>query len=269
MSKIFSAQNWNSLSEQYQCAEPFPSICIDNFLTEEFATRVASAYPEYEDAKKVGREFNATNESLKVQITEPPLFPSPVAELSDALSSKEFIEIMSKLSGIESLVWDPSFVGGGMHLTKSSGLLDVHVDFNFESKLDLFRRINILIYLNPVWDKTWGGEVELWDKEVKNCIQSFEPKFNRCVIFSTSDISFHGVTAVQSPSYISRNSFAVYYYSSEPGDNAGDLYGGNHTTIFKARPYEYKKKYVTMPMESFKKTLQQKKRSLKKVLVGK
>lgn len=268
MKDIISDLDWDKLSTQYQSASPFPSICIDNFLTPAFAEQIANSYPSYNNAKQSGREFKAVNENLKVQITDPNIFPSPVKTLSSTLASSEFLKRMGQLSGIEGLVWDPNFVGGGMHLTKSSGLLDVHVDFNYEKKLDLFRRINILLYLNPTWESSWGGEVELWDTEVKNCIQSFSPIFNRCVIFSTSDISFHGVTAVRSPNDVSRNSFAAYYYSKDSGDNAGDLYGGNHTTIFKARPYEYKKKYVSMPLDKLQLKLKSGKQHLKKVIRG-
>lgn len=268
MEDIIAQHDWTALSKKYQQASPFPSVCIDNFLELDAAKELASAYPSYSDAKQSGREFRAVNENLKTQITDPEKFPNPVQKLSALLASNEFLEKMEELTGIKGLIWDPKFVGGGMHLTKSSGLLDVHVDFNFEKQLSLFRRVNILIYLNPVWDESWGGNVELWDSKVKNCVQSFPPVFNRCVIFSTSDISFHGVTAVKSPEGVSRNSFAAYYYSKDPGDNAGDLYGGNHTTIFKARPYEYKKKYVSMPLDKLQLKLKAGKQQLKKIVRG-
>ena len=254
MNKVQSL-NLEALAEQYQSAVPFPSICIDNFFSPEFANELASCYPKYEDAKAIGREFKATNENLKVQITEPAQFPEPIQKLCEILASKPFIEQLEKLTGISGLLWDPSFAGGGMHLTNSSGLLDVHVDFNFESKLSLYRRINILFYLNHEWDSAWGGDVELWNKDVTKCEQSFAPILNRCVIFSTSDYSFHGVKPVTSPNGITRNSFAVYYYAKEAGDNSGQVYGGHHTTIFKARPTEKIKKYVTMPADKISKKI--------------
>lgn len=246
---IINDHDWEDLGRKFKSAKPFPSICIDNFLVPEFADKLAASYPQYDDARPLGREFSSLNENLKIQITEPEKFPEAVISLSAALAEDDFLQKLSGLSGINNLVWDPAFSGGGMHLTKSSGLLDVHVDFNFEEELDLYRRLNILIYLNPVWKKEWGGDVELWDKEVKNCIHSFEPIHNRCVLFATSDYSFHGVKSVQTPDGVSRNSFAAYFYSAEAGDNAGEPYGGNHTTIFKARPEERVKKYWSMPIK--------------------
>jgi Rps23 Pro-64 3,4-dihydroxylase Tpa1-like proline 4-hydroxylase len=264
--KLISPQDWEQLGQQYQNAEPFPSICIDNFLTEEFLAEVMAAYPNYEQAKNGNREFSGLNEYKKIQITQPEKFPVPVQNLSALLASAEFIDAMETLTGIDNLVWDPAFTGGGMHLTNSSGLLDVHVDFNYEKKLDLYRRINILIYLNKEWHDEWGGNVELWDKDVKKLGQSFQPIANRCVIFSTSDFSYHGVTAVTSPEGISRNSFAAYYYSKDAGDNAGEMYGGKHSTIFKARPTERTKKYITMPLDRARKKLKSVKTSIRNLI---
>jgi Rps23 Pro-64 3,4-dihydroxylase Tpa1-like proline 4-hydroxylase len=264
--KLLSPQDWEQLGQEYQNAHPFPSICIDNFLTEEFLAEVMTAYPNYEQAKKGNREFAGLNEYKKVQITQPEKFPEPIKKLSALLASDEFINVMQTLSGIDNLVWDPSFTGGGMHLTNSSGLLDVHVDFNYEKKLDLYRRINILIYLNEEWHDAWGGKIELWDRDVKKLGQSFQPIANRCVIFSTSDYSYHGVTAVTSPEGVSRNSFAAYYYSEEAGDNAGEVYGGHHTTIFKARPTELKKKYFSMPVHKSKQNFKAAKTAIKNMV---
>ena len=139
-----------------------------------------------------------------------------------------------------------------MHVTNSSGILDVHVDFNYSEKLKLYRRLNILIYLNEEWQEDWGGNIELWDKEVKNCVHSFAPVLNRCLIFSTSDYSFHGVTAVTTPPGIDRKSFAIYLYNKNPSEN---VFGESHSTIFKARPDESLKKYWRMPVEAGMKKL--------------
>ena len=261
--KIIKDHDWDKLRKEYKDAKPFPSICIDDFLDIKFANSLVKSYPKYSEARTIGREFSSLNENLKTQITDPNDFPDPVKLLSQALSEPGFIDNISTLTGIKELIWDPDFSGGGIHLTNTSGLLDVHVDFNFETKLNLYRRLNILIYLNPTWEKKWGGQVELWDKDVQDCIQSFEPVFNRCILFTTSDYSFHGVNAVNSPENISRNSFAAYYYTKEAGDNSGEVYGGHHTTIFKARPSEKIKKYWLMPKKKLETTLAKSKKELK------
>jgi Rps23 Pro-64 3,4-dihydroxylase Tpa1-like proline 4-hydroxylase len=78
-----------------------------------------------------------------------------------------------------------------------------------------------------------GGNIELWDTDVKVCHHSFEPIFNRCVVFETSEISYHGVTAVKCPEGQSRRSFAACYYTKEAPAHWN---GQAHSTIFRVRP---------------------------------
>jgi hypothetical protein len=122
-----------------------------------------------------------------------------------------------------------------MHMTGPGGRLDVHIDFNYVRDRKLYRRLNILIYLNERWDDSWGGQIELWDKDVSRCEVAVTPLLNRCVLFETSDISFHGVRPIASSPGRVRKSFAAYYYTHEPPPNWS---GQDHSTVFKARPDE-------------------------------
>ena len=216
------------LRREFREAEPYPHIKIDGFLDEDFVHEVAGAYPTFGEASKLGLEFEAVNEVGKIQITEAEKFPDPVARLNDALASEEFRAQLAEISGIGELTADAALAGGGMHMTKARGRLDVHVDFNFNDRLQLHRRLNLLVYLNPTWEPTWGGGVEIWDTEVEKRYAVFTPKLNRAVLFETSDHSFHGVEEVRCPPELTRNSFAVYYYSPEPPPGYA---GHDHSTL--------------------------------------
>ena len=235
-----------ALRKQYKNASPFPFVRMENFLDSAFATEVAAAYPSFDDATGKGRTFKTVNERKKVQITDAKLFPAPIAQLSRALASPGFLADLSYISGIPNLLADEELVGGGIHVTGPGGRLDVHVDFNYLESRKLHRRLNLLLYLNPVWEEQWGGHIQLWDKDVKRCQQAFAPAMNRCVIFETSDISFHGVTPVTPAAPYPRISFAAYYYTREAPAN---WKGTFHSTIFKARPEERFRRYVLMPAE--------------------
>jgi 2OG-Fe(II) oxygenase superfamily len=267
MSNIIRPIDREGLQAQYRSAKPFPYIKIDDFLEEEPLQRILAAYPTYEEARRVGREFDAVNEKLKIQVTDSAQFPPPVKLLADALSSEGFLSDLEFITGIPRLVADPKLQGGGMHLTSSTGRLDVHVDFNYNPDTELFRRLNILVYLNPRWEAEWGGEIELWDRDVQRCEQSFPPILNRCIVFETSEFSFHGVTPVKCPPGVARKSFAAYYYTRE----APPWWDGStHSTIFKARPDERLRGTVLMPMEQlyrrFGEGLKAAKRAARKVI---
>jgi Rps23 Pro-64 3,4-dihydroxylase Tpa1-like proline 4-hydroxylase len=235
-----------ALRDRFQNAEPFPFFCIDRFLNEDFANEVLNAFPTFVRAKQVGHEFKGVNEKGKVQLTDARHFAEPVRRLDEELASPEFLDLMSYVTGMPKLLADDQLVGGGIHQTGPRGHLDVHVDFNYIKERDLHRRLNILIYFNRDWESDWGGNIELWDRDVSNCAHSFSPIFNRCVVFETNDISFHGVSAVKCPEGVSRKSFAAYYYTKEA---PAHWTGKSHDTIFRARPDERWKGRVLMPLE--------------------
>jgi hypothetical protein len=221
-------------------------MVIDDFLDPGFAREVAASYPAYDEARVHGREFSALNENKKVQISDIATFPEPVKKLTELLAAPSFIEDLEYITGIDRLLSDPLLHGGGIHLTGPRGRLDVHIDFNYVVARKLHRRLNILVYLNEGWKDEWGGAVELWDQKVRTCAHSFKPVLNRCVVFATSEISFHGVEPVTCPEGRQRKSFAAYYYTKEA---PAHWEGTKHTTVFKARPQERIRGHVLMPLQ--------------------
>lgn len=237
----------NLLSKENVSEDPFAHFCFDNFLDQDFANEIHDAFPSYEDALKVGRQFLAVNEKYKVQVTNSKYFPRPILDLHELLASDAFVAKVGDMLNIPNLLADPDLNGGGIHETNSGGHLDVHVDFNYVKQKQWHRRVNILLYFNKDWKEEYGGFFEIWDKEVKNRKGYFSPNFNRACGFSTGEYSWHGVTPVTSPAGILRKSFAVYYYTKEAPENWD---GVTHSTIFKARPEEWMKANLSMPMEN-------------------
>lgn len=257
---IIAPYDRDELRARFTSATPFRWLAVDNFLDPSFADELAVSYPSFDDALKSGRAFSAVNENLKVQVSDYEIFPEPAKRVADALRDSKFLEDLGYITGIEKLQWDATLAGGGLHETARSGWLDVHVDFNYHEGLQMHRRLNILLYLNPEWQEQWGGVLELWDAGVQHKHHAFVPVHNRCVLFETSNISFHGVTAVESPPGMTRKSFAAYYYTREA---PAGWDGSKHSTIFKARPDEYMKRHLLMPAEAATQSLRDGVRSAK------
>jgi Rps23 Pro-64 3,4-dihydroxylase Tpa1-like proline 4-hydroxylase len=249
---MFQRFDRDELRKNYASARPFPFVAIDNFLVQDFASELSKSYPSFEEAASKGMTFNKLNQRKKVQISDAAIFPNAVARLNSALASPSFLSDLSYITGLPELLADPELVGGGMHITGPGGRLDVHVDFNYIEERKLHRRLNLLLYLNPFWDEKWGGHIQLWDKDVKHCEVTFAPKLNRCVIFETSDISYHGVTPISAEAPVPRQSFATYYYTKEaPAHWTGEY----HNTVFKARPDEWIRGKLLMPARLAKERL--------------
>jgi 2OG-Fe(II) oxygenase superfamily len=249
---MLQALDRERLRKEFASSKPYPFVKIDNFLAPEAASEIADAYPAFEIALDQGRTFTSVNERKKIQITNSALFPPPVARLNNLLASPQFLRDLGYITGMPQILADDELVGGGIHITGPGGRLDVHVDFNYIKERKLHRRLNLLLYLNPDWQDEWGGQFQLWDAGVKRCEATFSPIFNRCVIFETSNISFHGVVPVSLEAKSPRKSFAAYYYTPEaPAHWTGE----EHSTIFVARPEERYKKYLAMPAESIRSTI--------------
>jgi len=155
------------------------------------------------------------------------------------LNSHQFIEFLQRLTSIkEAIIPDPHFVGGGFHEIKRGGVLKLHLDFARHYETNLDRRINILIYLNKDWEESYGGHLQLWDKNMQKCGKKILPIFNRLVIFNTTDNALHGhPDPVTCPTERSRKSIALYYYSNgRPEEEQRD--SNWELTLFKERPGE-------------------------------
>lgn len=219
--------------ESYANAIPFPHIVIDNFLPESILEKILEEFPKPEEVD--WQSFNNKSEK-KLASTSELQMGEATRLLLYQLNSSTFLNFLEKLTGIEGLIPDPHFLGGGLHQIETGGYLKLHVDFNIYKRFNLDRRLNLLLYLNKDWPEEYGGHLQLWDGEMKTCYQKILPIFNRCVVFSTTDFSYHGhPDPLTCPETRSRKSLALYYYSN--GRPSEEVYNA-HTTIFKSRENE-------------------------------
>jgi Rps23 Pro-64 3,4-dihydroxylase Tpa1-like proline 4-hydroxylase len=238
MSTLFSDENLAKLESlarenavQYQANKPFAHIYIDDFLPIDVAEAVLRDFPEPKEMK--WNEYSNQNErKLAFDIAEK--LPDSIREVLYYLNSRPMMQFLETLTGIDGVIPDPYFVGGGLHQITPGGHLEVHADFNRHVKMKLDRRINLLIYLNKDWHEEYGGHFELWNRDMTAAEQKILPLFNRCAIFSTTDFSFHGhPTPLACTPDRKRKSLATYYYSN--GRPQEEL-SGDHSTLFMQRP---------------------------------
>lgn len=199
--------------KQYLLSEPFPSIILDNFFNEDYLKEVLEEFPNLENLEDSSKYINKNE--IKFANNNFDLFPNSIKNFISFLNSEQFINFIQNITSIkEPLKADVGLNGGGLHEIKKGGVLKVHTDFNRHPSLDLDRRVNVLIYLNKEWKDEYGGHLELWDREMKECKKKILPIFNRMVIFSTNDFSNHGhPNPVTCPIDSSRKSIALYYFS--------------------------------------------------------
>jgi len=137
-----------------------------------------------------------------------------------------------------------------LNVTVSGGLLDVHVDGNYYDASGLNRRVNAILYLNPRWEKKWGGEFGIYDNKGEVCLKEVEPLYNRLVIFDTHDYSFHGLpNPLSFPKGEARRSIILYYYTKEPRPSTQITIDAPPSALWKKKNWTDKKGNQTRNFE--------------------
>jgi hypothetical protein len=219
---LFDERHYGQLAlkcrEQFQNNDPFPHIVLDNFLPSDVAEALASSYPDPNDPS-VRWKTHSNENVVRKFVEDVSALSIPMRLFANAVISRQFLLFLEALSGIDCLIADPYFIGGGAMVTGSGEFLKVHADFNWHHKLQAHRRLNALFYLAPDWQTEWGGRLELWAKDMSRCIHSVEPIFNRAVIFEVSDNANHGQPhPLQTPAFIHRRVFSAFYYTTRKND---------------------------------------------------
>ncbi len=222
------------LHSKYTQAEPFPHIVIDNFMSEPALEAVLKEFPK--PHMPVWRTYDKEQKEKKLSLEDDVSMGDTTRHILSQFNAATFVNFLEKLTGIQGLIPDPHFRGGGLHQIIPGGYLGIHADFNRYKRLNLYRRINAIVYLNKDWKEAYGGHLELWSKDMSHAVHKIAPLFNRCVIFNTSDFAYHGhPDPLKCPEGMSRKSMALYYYTS---DHSGKESVVPHTTLFQSRPGE-------------------------------
>ena len=205
--------NEEKIIREYHNSKPFPHLIIENFLDKKIANRISDLFPNYNEQylhnySNAIEEKKVTNDWNK--------FPKDIYSTFLYLCSERFTALLRRISGAPSLQADLGLHGGGIHMHKRGGKLNAHLDYSIHPKVKLQRKLNILLYLTPNWQKEWGGELCFFEnssnKVAGKLLKKIEPIFNRAVIFDVTKNSWHGLPKpINCPHHISRNSLAVYY----------------------------------------------------------
>jgi Rps23 Pro-64 3,4-dihydroxylase Tpa1-like proline 4-hydroxylase len=226
-----------SLSRDFQSAQPFRHLVIDDFVAAEFCRQLTAEFPAF-DPKHAMNELGQVGGKAVFQNL--PDLGQSYARLDRMLRDREFLDWVGTITGIPGLLYDSEYIGGGTHENLEGQDLDAHVDFNYHPKTHLHRRLNLILFLNPEWREEWGGALELhvnpWLPPEQNLVKTIVPLMNRCVIFETTESSWHGFKRIGLPpekKNVSRRSIAVYFYTrTRPEEETAP----DHSTVYVPRP---------------------------------
>jgi Rps23 Pro-64 3,4-dihydroxylase Tpa1-like proline 4-hydroxylase len=198
----------DALVASFRQSRPVRHVVIDQFLDKDYVQELFTDLPDLTVMPK-SRDYVFSD---KRELSTLDMHSEISRKLHEVFMSTEMAEFASHLVGREVFI-DPEYGGGGFHAGDTGSFLDLHVDFNIHPAHESWlRELNILLYLNPGWEPSWGGELLLTDHPENPGIE-VEPLFNRLVIMECTDNSFHGYRSISFPPDHSRRSIAAYGYS--------------------------------------------------------
>lgn len=212
----------SSKQSEFLTADPFPHVILDDFFEQPVLELIEASFPSLDNRvwKEPSNDHTQAKRVLRggLRGLKELILDEPARRVFFELNSSPFLHFLSELTGLKSVIGDPYLAESGFHCSGNGGYLDIHADFSHHDILLLERRLNLIIFLNSSWQKSYGGELCLYDRNL-NLVHEISPIANRCVVFATSDFSFHGHPKPLSlPEGVFRKSIAMYYYSVPSSD---------------------------------------------------
>lgn len=208
------SKNLDGIRSTFQSERPFRYTVIEAFFNPEKAEFMYANYPRITDDVWDGTTYIDQKNKFQKTTFET---GSWMEKVFGELNSLRFTRWLEELTGIKEILPDDTLLGGGLHQSCAGAFLNVHIDYNQHHTTKLHRRLNVLVYLNKDWKDNYEGHLELWDLTKSNgkMIKKIAPTFNRCVIFETNEVSFHGhPKPLSTPPGVTRKSIATYYYTA-------------------------------------------------------
>ena len=206
---------------------------IDDLLPEDLVVKIHEAFPPTDKMRlmKSFRELKYTSKALNE-------FAPLISDITFAFQDERVVTKVAEITRIEDAVGDPHLYAGGISAMAKGHFLNPHLDNSHDMDQKHYRVLNLLYYITPNWKTENGGNLELWDERVRTPIE-ITSKFNRLVLMSTNDRSWHSVNRVRSDG--KRCCISNYYFSPHSPNG----YETTHVTYFQARPEQTIRRLVT------------------------
>lgn len=191
---------------------PFPHCVVDDFLPADVANQIAEEFPK--PSSDVWFRYDNEIEK-KLTCNDWGKFPPSIYSTFQAyVEPSPFLIYLRNSVNNDELIADYGLHGGGMHCHPNGGKLNPHLDYAIHPKTLQQRKVNLIYYVTPGWQESWGGHLGLWENDngqPGRLATEILPKFNRAVLFDTTN-AWHGLSReVKCPEGMSRNSLAIYY----------------------------------------------------------
>jgi Rps23 Pro-64 3,4-dihydroxylase Tpa1-like proline 4-hydroxylase len=213
------------LKQEFHLPNRINSCYLDDILNEKDVLKIYNSFPNKEkllqlkdlrEHKYVGIQLDKYNPILE--------------EIVYAFQDARIVDLISEITGFSDLMADEFLYAGGVSLMENGCFLNPHLDNSHDKDIKNYRVLNLLYYVTPDWEESYGGNLELWDNGLKQPCRTIQSKFNRLVIMVTNKTSWHSVSPIN---YDGRRCCVSNYYFAPQPVSTNKYY---HVTSFRGRP---------------------------------
>lgn len=216
----------DNIKTQFEASENgIGHFFIDDLLPAGIALEINEAFPKPEAMvlKKSLRE----DKYVAAQMN---LYDPVLEEITYAFHDKRIVDLIAGICGITEAFADEHLYAGGLSMMGNGQFLNPHLDNSHDKDRERWRVLNLLYYVTPNWEESYGGNLELWPNGLRDKQVTIHSKFNRLAVMATHNGSLHSVSPVRHQGF--RRCISNYYFSKKPL-LATDTF---HVTSFRGRP---------------------------------
>ena len=209
---------------EYNSARAYPHLAVDNILPEDFAKKCQDEILNIpnEDWDRYANPFEQ-----KYTLRDKNNLPPTLNKLFEYLTSTFFVNHLSSIVG-EKISLDINKNWWGVHKYDNNDYLDIHADAGIHPVTKDKKHVTLGIYLSKYWSEENGGHLEIWagdsttsdDAKLHECVTRILPSFNKLILFTCNDYSWHGnPTPVSCPNGNKRIFVTISYVSDNHGEH--------------------------------------------------
>lgn len=213
------------LSDEFRTPGRISSCQVKDLLPEDNANAIFQRFPESE-AMTLKRSIKE-NKHVAAQMDR---FDPLLEETVYAFQDSRVVELISRITGLPALEPDVDLYAGGISAMSKGAYLRPHLDNSHDKDRQRYRVLNLLYYVTPQWEESYGGSLQLWDDGPRGAPRTFPSTFNSLVIMLTNNRSWHSVNEVLQDG---RRCCVSNYYFSQVSPDDQDYF---HATSFRGEP---------------------------------
>ncbi|HFE6348884.1 TPA: 2OG-Fe(II) oxygenase [Legionella pneumophila] len=213
---------------------------LDNLLPTEIAEKIYANFP-----KPSQMHLLSIPGKLKLKYSHLKDVSSLLQDINFAIQDPRVVAVIEEITAIKNQIPDPSEYAGGISTLLKGYRLNPHLDNSHDVDRKHYRTVNVLYYVSPNWRLENGGNYELWDEKIKNCIV-VPSLFNRLLVMETNRSSWHAVNPVLCDD--PRCCVFNYFFSKQSPEGEEYFFNGNS---FSARPEQKIRRAVERVKKTF------------------